>query len=624
MLWPPNISLEELKGVVEKSISQLDFRDFWMITWIDKIGTGDDGTPYFKASVHRVKSSDLSKFRVISLDLLKPQWITLPLRLLRIFPVGTLLKGGLVHFKSHHSFLTDYTIDLNTESGYENTTLGKWKYGEELIKYMSWGKLDSGYPRSDAKRFAFNSKILVYPNSFRKLAPYDYIVISKTELSRFYWFPSTRLFHELMDGNASSQLNNRLYVPESAIKKTDKNGEYHEILVRDRMHLRDVNFIARLAFSYEALLSANTIYQSVINSKLEHGNIGFLHLDCEFPFKDHTSLKVKGYTIRLASVTLLIVTELMQCYGPWPFNRLAYDRETPRAEIDDSLEMVGTKPVPSDKTEEKEGGDNDNDEEDVEDDFEDFILKRFPIVRPDRTFDNNQKNNNRTVDIEHIDKGFRFPTMPTNKWRLDRKRAAPPKNKREGDPTIIDNISTNKNTKSGGESTNIEVIQEEVPIRRKEVPLPTFIKKLTEEFKKRDAEVDFIVNVDGDTSESKWYQPELTSIIIPISDRVDVLVYLIYIRLAEKQYILCEMDRDTSTKIVLKKKLDNEKGIIAFRAEDVALIITAIKDNYRTLDQLNNTKSGLTVSRLYHVGDTTKDLCSRIISKMEAEGYKND
>ncbi|MFN7493563.1 MAG: hypothetical protein ACK5RG_11650, partial [Cyclobacteriaceae bacterium] len=68
MLWPPNISLEELKGVVEKSISQLDFRDFWMITWIDKIGTGDDGTPYFKASVHRVKSSDLSKFRVISLD----------------------------------------------------------------------------------------------------------------------------------------------------------------------------------------------------------------------------------------------------------------------------------------------------------------------------------------------------------------------------------------------------------------------------------------------------------------------------------------------------------------------------------------------------------------------------
>lgn len=622
-MWAPNISLEELKGAVEKSISRLDVRDFWMITWIDKIGIGDDGTPYFKASVHRVKSSDLSYFRVQSLDLRNPSWITLPLRLLRIFPVGTLFKGGLVLFKSHHNFLTDFTIDLNTDSSHEDTTIGKWKHGEELIKYMSWGKLDSGFPRLDSKRFAFNSKILVYPSLFRQSSPYDYIVFPKTELGRFYWFPSTRLFHALMDGKASNELNNTLYVPGSSVKKCDENGEYHEILIRDRMHLSDVKFIARLAFSSEALSSANTIYQSVINSKLENGNKGALHLDSDFPFKDHTSLKVKGYTVKLDFVKVLIVTELMLCYGPWPFNRLGYDRETPRGVVDETLEKVGTKPVPSDKTEEKDvGGD---DKEDAEDDFEDFILKRYPLVRPDRTFDSDQKNNNRTINIEVSVKGSHFPTMPKEKWRLDRTRIVPPKNKREGKPILIGNISTNENTKSGGDSTNIEIVNDEDTVKRPEVPLPRFIEKLAKQFIAKGAHVDFVAKVDEKFSEdSKWYQPEAIPMIIPLSDRIDVLVYLIYIRLSEKQYILCEMDRDTSTKILLKRTLDNETGIVAFKAEDVAIIVTAIKDNYRTMGKLNETKSGFKVIRLYHMGDTSKDLCNRIISKIELEGYEDN
>jgi amino acid adenylation domain-containing protein len=53
-MWAPKISLEEIKGIVEESIKDLDARDFWMLTWIDKIGLNDNGTPYFKASVHRL------------------------------------------------------------------------------------------------------------------------------------------------------------------------------------------------------------------------------------------------------------------------------------------------------------------------------------------------------------------------------------------------------------------------------------------------------------------------------------------------------------------------------------------------------------------------------------------
>ncbi|MBI3218520.1 MAG: hypothetical protein HYZ44_03335 [Bacteroidetes bacterium] len=488
---------------------------------------------------------------------------------------------------------------------------------------MSWSKLDSGFPRVDSKRFAFNSKILVYPSLFRQSSPYDYIIFPKTELGRFYWFPSTRLFRALMDGKTSSELNNTLYVPQSAVKKSDEDGEYHEILIHDSMHLTDVKFIARLAFSSDALRSANTIYQSVINAKLENGNKGILHLDSDFPFKDDTSLKVKGYTIKLDSVTVLIVTELMECYGPWPFRRLAYDRETPRAIVDETLEKKGTKPVPSEKKDDTDGSDDDDDN-DEEDDFEEFILKRYPIVKPGRTFDHNQKNNNRTINIEIAVKGSQFPNIPKEKWRLNRTTIVPPKEKREGKPITIDNISTNENTKSVGDSTNLEIVNKEDEVKRKEVPLPTFIEKLAKQFKDKGAQADFVVTLDEKPEDSKWYQAEEIPMIIPLSDRIDVLVYLIYIRLAEKQYILCEMERDTSTKIVLKKTLDNETGIVSFKADDVAFIVTAIKDNYRTMGKLNEKKSGFKVIRLYHMGDTTKELCNRIVSKIALEGYEDD
>jgi hypothetical protein len=191
-----------------------------MLTWIDKVGLYNDGTPYFKASVHRVKSINLTEFKIENIDLKNPRWIALPLRLLRIFPVGTLFKGGTVLFKSHLGYIPDFTIDLNTASSFERTTISNWRYGEAFIKAMSWHKLDSGFPKTESKRFAAHSNILVYPNSKRPSADYDFVIFPTSELARFYWFPSTRLFRALMDGKASSDLKNELYVPESALKKS--------------------------------------------------------------------------------------------------------------------------------------------------------------------------------------------------------------------------------------------------------------------------------------------------------------------------------------------------------------------------------------------------------------------
>lgn len=622
-MWTGKISLEGLKEIVGDSIMDLDFRDFWMITWIDKVGLSDDGTPYVKASVHRVKATDLRNFKVEGLDLKRPQWISLPLRLLRIFPVGTLFGNGMAMFRTHYSYLPSFTIDLNTALVFERTTLGKWQHGTSLINAMSWKTLDTGYPKSEDKRFAANSNILIYPNVRRKGANYDYIVFPTTELARFYWFSSTRLFRALMDGKASSDLKNELYVPESAVKKSQDGKEFHEILVRDTMHLRDVEFIARLAFSPDALRSANTIYKSVINAKLESGNKGSAHLDCIFPFNSDTTLKVKGYTIKIDSITVLMVTELRQCHGPWPFERLAYDRETPQSVVDESLEKKGTKAVASEGTEEPT---NDEDD-DPEDNFEGFILNKDPYLKGNPGFDHFRKNNNQTNSVEYTDKGSRFPTMPRDKKRLDRKRIVPPKNFRPRNSIQIDNISVNENTQSGGNSTNVDLVSKEKGLKIKKINLSEYVVKLCEYFRVIGGQADFVCLIDEEDPESKrWYQRERTSMTIPITDE-SIFLYMIYVRLKGHEFIVCWMDPElgTSLKIVTKYKLNDDESI-SFLGPDIGIIVEAIRDNYKVMGQLSeNEKSGFEVSRLYNTEDTkVEEYCERILAKVKIKSYSDD
>lgn len=627
-MWTAKLSLEQLKTIIGDSISHLDFREFWMITWIDRIGLRDDGTPFVKVAIHRVRSGELTKFSTGRLDLKRPQWITIPLRLLRIFPVGTLFKAGMAMFRSHYSFIPSYTLDLDTSRDFEHTTLGRWKHGLALINTMSWRNLDR-YNTEDNRKFAVNSKILVYPNFKTQRAPFDLIVFPATEVARFYWFSSTRLFRALMDGKASSRdIKNALYVPESAVVKTEDGEQYHEIIVRDTMHLRDTEFIARLAFSAHALHSANTIYQSVINADLQFGNVGTLHLDCEFPFRTDTSLSVHGYTVQLDNVDVLIVTELKQCYGPWPFHKLKYDRETPRGEVDPTLPKKGTKNVPKiDPEMPQENEDDEEDPDDPEDQIEGFILDtQQPWMKEDPKYDHNRKNNNRTKNVEYTDKGNRFPTIPKDKERLQRFRTVAPKKEREVKTPPIDNVSTNEKTTGGGTSTNVDIVTEEEKRKLRIADAEKYIDKVCKFLERKGAIVRYVRFLDSEDERSTdWHQQDQLSLAIPITEDSNIFFYLIYARIDDKEFILCEMDRElkSSIKIITKHKL-NSDGTKSFVGPDMGIILQAIKHNYGTLEQLRDDTvedTGFEVVRLYHMeGATEIQLGERILARV---GYKD-
>lgn len=633
-MWTEEISLETLKAIVQEAVAVKDSEDYWMVTWVDKIGLGYDGTPYYKASIHRIKSTELKDFKIESLDLSSPRFVVIPLRLLRIIPVGTLIKHGLILFKSHNTYLPTFTIDFNTERGFERTTLGRWKYGDSVLKKLSWHKLGSSYSKESDHRFAANSNISVYRHSRRQSANYDYVIFPSVELARFYWFPSTRLAHALLNGKAASRdLHNELYVPELTFRKSEDGVEFHQVIIRDKMHIRDRRFIARLAFDSDALYSANTIYQCVINTKLEAGNIGALYLDCEFPFKDDTTLQARGYIISLDTVNVLMITEIVKCWGPWPFDRLDYDRETERPQTDETKDKDGERrvPFPPEPAKPPESPKDEN-EEDTEDEFERIMLDRNPFIKDKPGFDHSKRNNSTVRNVQYSDVGSRFPTMPKEGNRLDRFRKIPPKHEKPTKSKLIDNISTSENTQSGGTSTGLDIVSDEKDGKEKFVDFPAYVSSLVKYFVKKGAKADFINTLEGVESDTTpWYQPERILLSIQITDLLIIDLYMIYIRLKGAEFILCWMDKDlkTSMKIVTKYRIDNkeisedqDEDIIRFYPEDIEDLVVAMQDNYKTMGKLNADKNGgFRVKRLYNTGD--KGLKSYYDRMLDCIEYKD-
>lgn len=638
-MWAPKVDLEELKTIARDAVTVRDSLDYWMITWIDKFFLSDDGSSFFRASIHRVMTSELNNLNLSSLDLKNPRFVSLPLRLMRIFPVGTLIRSGTIFFKSHNHYIPRFDLEINTTTDFERTTLGKWKHGDSLIKKMSWHKITSGYPKQADQRLAANSHVLVFNHTKSRLADYEYILIPAAEMCRFYWFTSTKLFRALMNGKAASRdMKNELYVPDETGLRSKDGLEYHQIILRDEMHLLDAHVIARLAFDSDALYSANTLYKSVIDTKIEAGNNGALYIECVFPFKDVTKLKVMGFVAEVDQTSVLIVSEITKCSGPFPFDQLGYDHETKRKKIDDSLEKKGFKTVPNDGKQpppKDNGSDDDQEDPDEEDELEDYFLKRFGFLTPNPSQDNTKKNDSAGRPALYNDKGSRFTSLPKNKFRLPRYDIIPPKNERKGKFRPYDNLSTNDNIQSGGNSLPPEVTSEEDEPEEKIRDLPEYITKLGRRFILKGGSADFVRFLDGSPD---WLQKDRIVLTIPISQRKAVSLFMLYVRILKTEFIICWMDMSlgTSIKLITKNKLkskegnttevdqttqDSEGSEINFEPSDAVLIARAIKESYTTMKGLD---SSLKVDRIYnlHITSVKKDY-RRIMEVIEYLYYKD-
>lgn len=621
-MWPPKVDLEELKTIVRDAVTVRDSMDYWMISWIDKFFLSADGSSFFRASIHRVMTSELNNLDLSSLDLNNPRFVSLPLRLMRIFPVGTLIRDGVVFFKSHNHYIPRFDLRIDTSKDFEHTTLGKWKHGNSLIKKMYWHKIRSGYSKEIDQRLAANSKVLVFNHTKSQLSNFEYILIPAAELARFYWFPSTKLFRALMNGKAASRdMKNELYVPEETGLRSKDGIEFHQIILRDEMHLLDARPIARLAFDSNALYSANMLYKSVIDTKLEAGNNGALYIDCVFPFKEFTRLKVMGFIAEIDQTSVLIVSEIMKSDPHFPFDVLGYDHETKRKKIDESLEKEGWKTVPKDEGKPKPKHDEPDEEEEEEDELENYYLSRFGFLTPNPSQDNTQKNDSSARPALYNDKGSRYTSVP-KAFRLERYDVVGPKNEREGKWNPYPNLSTNDNTKSGENSLPPDITSEEEEKEEKEDKirnLPEHISKVAKRFTTQGGSVDFVRLVDGSKD---WLQKHPIVLTIPITSKKAVSLYMMYVRIMKTEFMLCWMDLSlrTAVKIITKNILtakgkaenpsdqadqrdsDNEKAEINFEPSDASLIAAAIKSGYTNFNDLN---SSLKADRIYNLKKTT-------------------
>lgn len=613
-MFTAKVTLEQLKKIVSEAIFHLDYRQLWMITWIDKIDVNPSGYPYFIAAVHQVISdrpSD-SSFDLSKLDLKKPRTVALPLRLLRLFPVGTLFSNGVTLFKAHERYIPNYILDIDTSQGLVRTKLKHWIHGPALISAMSFSKLNTASSGRTKSELASESNVSIYDNraTKSKIANFDYILFQGIELARFYWFPSTKLFHAFMDGAAASNLQSELYVSEDTFVKTVDGKDYHQVIISDSMYLRDAPFIARIAFDTEALSSANTIYQSVVRNRSMFFKVP-LHLDCTFPFIDKTTLKVNGYTIQVDSVTILIVTEINQCYGPWPFKSLKFDRETPRAVVDPNLEKMGTEKRPIESPDVSA-----EDEYDVEDELAEIVFHYNPRLKNGFGFDSSKKNNNRVGNAEYSESIDRFPTLTKDRERLDRIRLVNPKNLRDTPTIPIDNISMNENKQSGGRSTNLDIVTSEL-VKEVEIDTEQFIIKLCKEFRDVGAVVQ-CVTLTGDSI----YSDEIVPIEIPLPDGKHLYAYFLRVQFATKDFFICEFENrvGTSLKIIIRTEMIQMDE--ASERNEVEELVKAIGKNHTLLGGVPKDK--YTVSRINHIEETEpKGYRDRILVKVGLSGFLN-
>jgi hypothetical protein len=440
------------------------------------------------------------------------------------------------------------------------------------------------------------------------------------ELNRFYWFPSTRLMQALLNGASANKESNQLYVSGSANVKILNGEKIHEILLDDTMHLRDHPQIARLAFDKEALSSANRIYQSVLNSKLFTSNNSMLHLSGSFPFLDETSLQVKAFVVKITNYNILIVTEILQCHGPWPFERLRYDRKTPMGLLDDKLNPDGTKNNPIDKPEYSQIHEIDN-----EDEYElKFTYNRSPFLPYHGNFDNTKSNNPNLKNFQVVDKGSKFPTLTKDRERMNRTRFVPPRNTKDLPLIPTSNVSSNEKTQSGSNSTKLDVTSYEVST---ELPLDSldFLKKLCELFERENCNVDYILDHD-----ENYFYEKIESQPIQINNTI-IFAYFIRVKHPNKEFVICELDAKygSSLKIITKvkessnskietitsideKKLDEK---LYFNNEDIKAIFEAYASNVKTLSGLPD---NLKLTLLYHIkGCDVKQYKERIFKKVD-------
>lgn len=630
MLWGlEKLSFETIKGIVKQRFDPKTFKpnEYWMIIWIDKVFVDENQNLLFTAVLARLDENDLEEsiFSTRKLDLSKPVIVSLPLRLIRILPPGTIVKDGFVLYKKQIQYFRKRKLSIQPVS-MKQIDISSWTHGKDLLKALGLDTLTNGVTDKKISETIFGrqSKIFVWENREKKTSRYDYdfVIFPCTEMARFYWFPSTRMVEALILPGSISKQKNKLWVPESIMLPT-ASSPFHYIQVRDEMYLRDTHIISRIAFDLAAKRSALKISLSVKNRELEGGSSSSFYINTDFPFDGTSEVSYFGMEFKVNNIRFCLVLELRECSGKWPFESLRYDRESETPVEDPFQKPKGKKTTYFSKPKRKEK---------IEIEPEDLAQNNFdpskyhPSFDKDNlTTDQNLLNDRMLRKAIIIDTGKRFSTLPKDRKRVKREKIIPPKELQPPKPRRVTNLSTNDNETNKPGSLGMEVGSDEKgnPEAKTRANLSRFMNEMAKEFSDRGAEVRFHNLIHEYGQESIFHIRLIPSGISNSTSHSfchvkgkSRMIIIMYVEYNGQCFIVVELqpksDNEKLSLKVLKKIVKHEESLDQriSKVDVEGVIDNLIKSNGKY------SMNSYSIFRLYHLGGSGDQYVDKIIGKV--------
>jgi hypothetical protein len=613
------ISPEELGDMVKASFSHLWLDEYWVIVWIGRVFRNHNSDVLFEALIGRIKERDeLTSFNLDRIDTQELKTVNLPLRLMKILPPGTIVQGGIVLFGRHRKYFKKQRVIVDPSSS-NVIHFDEWSHFQEVSNKLI-GANERQLP------FKWGDTKVIVCNYNRRIddSYYDHVVFQTAELARYYWFRSTRLTQCFVEPSSISKHRNKLFVPDSLRYPTTAEP-YHQLLVRDEMYLRDSPTIARLAFDETAARSALLISKSIINRNVERGTNSSFYLESTFPFTQPAELKVFGIEINHGEKRTLLVLEIHDCGGKYPYEGLRYHRESLDRKVNKGLDPKGFKKGYED------------DDIDPEDELQKgYTSKYAPYFDEEPTKDSKQKNDNRVKNLEMVDRSTRNSGMPKDIAKMDRIKDAPPKHNKKEQSRNIKNISTSDNKTGTSQSTGVDVTSETNDQEKRHPEqsenINILIKQIGSEFEKLEAEVryfdgsktfggaDFVYLTISEDARDSILEENYCSIFRNGQKRRRrmIMMGLHYVDIdsgVNLNFMLCEIEpkSNSSMKVFVKNKKHTKFDGSPMNLNDVDSILKALIEDNGGLEMLPDIYQSF---RFYHNSENAGHYVKRILDKL--------
>lgn len=450
-----NLKSSEIGDILKDRFTSSDILGHWMVIWIERIYQHPDGNIVAEVALARILETRLTSFSSSKMDFSQLKTITVPTHLLPLISPGLIFKDGLIEIDLHYNYIKPERISINVDA-IESTSLASWALGDKLRKKIGLTRTDIPFSTGRKKTFGEKSKIYVIKNTNPSLDA-ECIVYPSTEIARFYLFRSSIMAQGLIAPRTISLGENIFYVPQS-LEYPDHENPYHYLTIRDKMLVRDVHIIARMAFSKEARMAAEEINTSLLNGQ-SFGNTGSFFLNTFFPFSGETQQKVYGVTLDLDVSKVFLVLEINECYKPFPFSSLRFARESGVPKVNNTLP-----PVPGHALDPNKSTGRDSDSKKIY-----YIFN--PTFDEDTSRNNKTKNDRRIENAEYVDRRVRYPNLTADIKEVRHEHIIPPKKDKlaiANKPTS--NLSQNQVKADQTDSTGLIIASDENPNARYRYP----------------------------------------------------------------------------------------------------------------------------------------------------------